>query len=176
MNKFISQIIIIVLAISFTNCSTNSSQKISISEFNNRIIKAYKIDRIVVENNEGENSKKVFLYSGTQQKSFFIDSVSQQTINFIVSSIKAYQQTSISVSHISRTSISDQLNDYLLQLMQIGLIALYILLLVIYLVNLLKSKFEEPIDRLVWTIIIIFLPLIGILMYRFIGKSTKVKK
>jgi len=177
MKKIILLLITVTLSFSFINCSSNSLEEISISEFNNRIIKTYKIDKIKIENYEVENTKKVFLYAGSQQKVFYIKSVSEQTINFIISSIKAEQQSSPTVSRTSRpSSISEQLRTYLIHLIPIGLLALYILLLVLTLINLINSKFEESIDKLVWTIIIIFLPLIGMLMYWFIGKSTKLKK
>ena len=175
MSKFLLRIVIIALTISFTNCSTNSPKKISISEFNNQIIKTVKIDRIVVESNNNEKNKKVFLYSSSQEKAFYIESVSQQTINFIVNSIKVDQQSSLSVSYNSRTSIVEQLKSYSYFLRYLFPYTVYLILLVLTLLNLLKSKFENPIDKLVWTIIIIFLPLIGILMYGFVGKTTKLK-
>ncbi len=43
------------------------------------------------------------------------------------------------------------------------------------LINILKSKFVNPIDKLVWIIIITFLPIIGLFLYIFIGKKQRIK-
>jgi cytochrome bd-type quinol oxidase subunit 2 len=41
------------------------------------------------------------------------------------------------------------------------------------LIDILKSEFTNSIDKLVWLIAVIFLPILGIVLYFFIGKKQK---
>lgn len=49
-----------------------------------------------------------------------------------------------------------------------------LLILKIYcLIDITRSKFNEPVNKLLWTIIVIFVPLIGELLYLIVGRSQK---
>ena len=42
-------------------------------------------------------------------------------------------------------------------------------------IDLLKSTFKDSTNKLIWAIIIIFLPVLGSILYLLIGRSQKVK-
>ena len=42
-------------------------------------------------------------------------------------------------------------------------------------IDLLKSDFSNSINKIVWAIVIIFIPLAGALLYLLIGRSQKIK-
>lgn len=42
------------------------------------------------------------------------------------------------------------------------------------LIDILKNKFAQN-DKLIWVLVVIFIPLLGSLLYLFIGKNKKIK-
>jgi hypothetical protein len=49
-----------------------------------------------------------------------------------------------------------------------------LLILKIYcIIDITRSKFSEPVNKLLWTIIVIFVPLIGEILYLIFGRSQK---
>jgi hypothetical protein len=69
-----------------------------------------------------------------------------------------------------------------LQVLSAGLIVWTIVILVsfivlvIYLVDLLKGNFKDDSEKLTWLILIIFIPLVGSLLYLTIGRKQKVRQ
>ncbi|SDM18179.1 Phospholipase_D-nuclease N-terminal [Daejeonella rubra] len=54
------------------------------------------------------------------------------------------------------------------------IILFFPLVLMVYsLIDLTKSQFSEPVNKIIWVIIILFAPLIGALLYLTLGKSQK---
>lgn len=61
-----------------------------------------------------------------------------------------------------------------------GIIMLAIMLFIgiLYLavlINILKSKFVSGTDKLIWLLVVFFIPILGILLYLFIGGKQKIK-
>jgi len=54
------------------------------------------------------------------------------------------------------------------------IISIFLLLPIVTLINLLKSRFANN-DKLVWTIVVVFLPFIGSLLYWMIGRKQKIE-
>lgn len=50
----------------------------------------------------------------------------------------------------------------------------YIILWVGVLIDILKSDFRGGSDKIVWLLVVFFLPLIGLILYFVIGKSQKI--
>ena len=44
------------------------------------------------------------------------------------------------------------------------------------LVDILKSELINSVNKIIWLIAVIFLPILGIVLYFFIGKKQKIKK
>ncbi len=44
------------------------------------------------------------------------------------------------------------------------------------LIDILKSEFTNSINKIIWLIAVIFLPILGIILYFFIGKKQKIQK
>lgn len=66
----------------------------------------------------------------------------------------------------------------------IGIVELFILLIFLALpallwlwaiIDLLTSRFKDSTNKLIWAIIIIFLPVLGSILYLLIGRGQKVK-
>jgi uncharacterized membrane protein len=58
-----------------------------------------------------------------------------------------------------------------------GLIIFIIMILwIVALVDVLRSRFDTSTDKLIWTLVVIFVPLAGIILYFFIGRRQKVPR
>ena len=57
----------------------------------------------------------------------------------------------------------------------IFIILLPFILWLIFLIDILKSDFKNSIDKLIWILIITFIPIIGLILYPFIGKKQRIK-
>jgi len=55
-------------------------------------------------------------------------------------------------------------------------IAIYVILWIFLLIDILKSNFENSIDKLIWFVVISFIPVLGCILYLFIGRKQKIKK
>jgi hypothetical protein len=54
-----------------------------------------------------------------------------------------------------------------------ALSAIYFILMIYCIIDVIKSEFKNPNMKLIWIIIILFAQLIGTLVYLILGKSTK---
>jgi hypothetical protein len=55
------------------------------------------------------------------------------------------------------------------------IILFFPLVLMVYsLIDLTRSQFKEPVNKIIWVIIILFAPLIGAFLYLILGKSQKI--
>jgi len=54
-----------------------------------------------------------------------------------------------------------------------ALSAIYFILMIYCIIDVIKSEFKDPNMKLIWIIIILFAQLIGTLVYLILGKSTK---
>ena len=54
-----------------------------------------------------------------------------------------------------------------------ALSAIYFILMIYCIVDVIRSEFKDPNMKLIWVIIILFAQLIGTLVYLILGKSTK---
>jgi hypothetical protein len=50
-----------------------------------------------------------------------------------------------------------------------------LVLMILCLVDLLKSAFQDDTEKIVWLLLIIFMPLVGCILYIAIGKGRKIK-
>ena len=69
----------------------------------------------------------------------------------------------------------------ILSLSVIHLIIVFIFILlpsifwIIALIDILKSDFRDTNDKIIWALVVIFLPVIGSILYFLIGKSQKIQ-
>jgi len=42
-----------------------------------------------------------------------------------------------------------------------------------YLIDVIRSSFKEPINKIVWILLIVLLPVVGCILYIFIGRKQK---
>jgi hypothetical protein len=50
-----------------------------------------------------------------------------------------------------------------------------LLLPIVALVDILKSSFRNPVNKIVWTLLVLFLPALGTILYFLIGAGQKVR-
>ncbi len=63
----------------------------------------------------------------------------------------------------------------ILEVLVIIIILFFIILIpLIALIDILKSRFEQN-DKLVWVLLVIFLPLIGSILYFILGRGKKIR-
>ena len=80
----------------------------------------------------------------------------------------------ISPNYETRQDFYGDMLSYLFPLSIILLIIVPFVIWLLLLINILKSEFKNPIDKLIWIIIITFIPLIGFILYWFIGKKQRI--
>ncbi|GAB3024111.1 PLDc N-terminal domain-containing protein [Spirosoma pulveris] len=56
----------------------------------------------------------------------------------------------------------------------LGVLAFLFILPIIALIDVVRSNFRGPNDKVIWVIIIVFLNLIGALLYIFIGRKQRI--
>ena len=61
------------------------------------------------------------------------------------------------------------------QLIVIFLVLILLLLPVLALISILKNNFKSN-DKIIWVLVVLFLPLIGAILYFIIGRSKRLKK
>lgn len=61
-------------------------------------------------------------------------------------------------------------------LLTMGIVFGFLGLFIYVLVDVIKSEFENSINKVIWLLLIIFMGPIGIILYLIIGKKQKVKK
>ncbi|MDD2887646.1 MAG: PLDc N-terminal domain-containing protein [Aliarcobacter sp.] len=61
-------------------------------------------------------------------------------------------------------------------LLLMGIVLGFFALFIYALVDILKSEFENSINKVIWLLLIIFMGPIGVVLYLIIGKKQKVKK
>jgi hypothetical protein len=60
------------------------------------------------------------------------------------------------------------------QIFILSLIGLIPFILIVYcLYDISRSKFKDPLNKLLWTIIVIFVPILGSVFYLILGRSQK---
>ncbi len=48
-------------------------------------------------------------------------------------------------------------------------------LIVAALIDIIRNQFKRPMDKLVWTLVVLFIPILGAILYFVIGKQQKVQ-
>lgn len=67
-------------------------------------------------------------------------------------------------------------NNGIVSLIIFGILLLFfVLFYLIPIIDILKSKFESGVDKLIWLAVVIFIPILGLLLYIFVGLKQKVK-
>ncbi len=62
----------------------------------------------------------------------------------------------------------------ILPLFTLGLLLIPIIMVLLALVDLVRGEFKDPIEKLIWVLIIFFVPIIGSILYCIIVRSKKI--
>ncbi len=162
MKKIAGFIFIIALVLIFDSCK-DSVKTISESE----LIELIKNDKVANVNAENGKEAFVFLEKGSKKPDFKVDIESGS--NFIP---KMFQlQTEHHFSFKPTSFVELRPHSTLLSFISLYLFGLlfYILGGIVCLIIILKNKFKDPIDKLAWVVTVIFVPVIGIILFALIG-------
>lgn len=171
--------IYLVVIFSFISCGLNNGKKITQVEFK-QLLMTDSISSIQI--NDG-NPAKIYTKSfHKNDKPYFLKIESPE-------SFKDSLETFIKVLAIKNIhprynlSYSTGGPGFFLQvlpltilLVQLIIIASIIILFLISIKDILKSKFESDNDKLIWVLLVILVPIIGPLLYIFIGKRQRMSK
>lgn len=61
-------------------------------------------------------------------------------------------------------------------IIMIGFWIAYLVLLIIALIDVVKSEFRNPNDKLIYVIIVVFVPIVGPIIYFVVGRKQKILK
>ena len=68
-----------------------------------------------------------------------------------------------------------ELTGFTIVLIVLGIGLFFLLLPLLALVDLIRSDFQDSIEKLVWVIVILFFPIFGSIIYFMMGNKNKVK-
>lgn len=167
---------LILIAGFFLSCSDHSSEKqheITSADFR-RLLLADSIYAINVQNDE-----RVFIVPKSQdlsdvRYSLTIHSSEQfrQNLDVLVNEFRK-THTTHPYSSISYVSGSSKLG--MIGIIHIGLIISIFALFLIAAIDILRSRFVSDIEKLIWIFVVIFVPVVGPILYLLIGRKQKVK-
>lgn len=80
------------------------------------------------------------------------------------------------ISYMTEKNYLFDSGSLFLSISLIGLIILPFLFWLMFLIDILKSEFKNSIDKLIWILMITFIPIIGLILYYFISKKQRIKK
>ncbi len=61
-------------------------------------------------------------------------------------------------------------------IIMIGFWIAYLVLLIIALIDIVKNEFKNPNDKLIYVIIVVFVPIVGPIIYFVVGRKQKILK
>ena len=162
----------------FLACNLNNERKITQVEFR-QLLMADSIESIHINNDNPakiykkpfhRNDKPYILKIESQER--FQDSLESNLKALAIKNI--YPRYNISyVNSPEGSEIRMKVLPIILFLVNLLIIGGIIILFIIAIKDILKSKFESPTDKLIWVLVVILVPIIGPLLYIYIGKKQR---
>lgn len=171
--------IYLVVVLSFISCGLNREKKITQAEFKQLIMSDSIAEIQINDDNPAKIYKKSFhknnepCYLKIESQESFKDSL--EIFIKILSIKNIHPRFSYSYSTGGSKFIFGVL-PLILILGQIIILVSIIILFLVAIKDILKSKFESDNDKLIWVLLVILVPVIGPLLYISIGKKQKLLK
>jgi len=159
-------VFLIVIAGLFLSCS-DKEQVISFNDFD-RLITTDSIESIQV-NNDGKAliTKR---YAAVDNENLMLLIPSAHYLGDMLHS----RYPDNKVSHVSFVKCNSD-NSLFMNLFPIVLMICLLVLFLISAIDILKNRFESDIDKLIWIMVVILVPMIGPILYLVIGRNQKLK-
>ena len=170
--------IYLTVLLCFLSCNLNNERKITQVEFR-QLLMADTIGSIQLHNdNPARIYKKPF---HNNDKPYILEIESQESFKYsLEKDLKALAIKNIHPRFNFGWGYSPERSDIFLEALQIILflvnlliIGCIIILFIIAIKDILKSKFESATDKLIWVLVVILVPIIGPLLYIYIGKKKR---
>lgn len=182
-------VLAIILTLGFTSCSSNhGSKSILFSEFKKMLVEK-DIERVVVVN---EDKAKIYLkpksidkYQIIFGKDSFLSTNEGPQFEYMIGNLNTFENDFnelqnefpdnelVYIEYLTEKNYFFNLLDWSLPIALLLAIFLPFIVWLILLINILKSQFVNSNDKLVWILIITFVPIIGLFLYIFIGKKQR---
>jgi len=162
--KNTSLLLIFVIGL-FLGCTTEKREIISFNDFD-RLIKADSIQSLQVYNDEQAVITKRSTSSNSEKLVLLITS-SDDFREMLNNRYAKNRVRSVSFIHNGRANLA------IMELIPIVLIIGILVLFLIAAIDILKNKFGSDIEKLIWILVVIFVPLLGPILYLLIGKKQK---
>jgi ATP-dependent Zn protease len=163
---------LILIAGLFFGCSEKKTE-ITSADFQ-RLLMADSIQSISVLNDESVTIiTKSSDFNGNQYK-FSINSSNQfkQKLDDLT---KEYTTTHSGQPYTSISYIRGSSNFGIIIIIELVLIICLLILFLVSAIDILKSRFASDIEKLIWILLVIFVPVFGPIIYLCIGRKQKVK-
>ncbi len=167
----------IMLFIGVVSCNSNKGKHISQTEFN-RILAHDSISSINVYMSKNQALIRLKSVGGNEEKRIldfdsytaFQDLLGRMERKLTLEGI----HPTYSLSFISENSSPITFLDLFPAMIWI-LQLIVIVLLIVVMIDILRNRFETDILKLIWVLVVLFIPLVGSLMYIFIGRKQRIK-
>lgn len=185
MNVLKSYFLIFCLSAYLVSCSHNEPYEIMMSELNNMLV-SNDVESIFVVNKEiaeihlkpakieKYKLKQTYGLIPVEGPQFFVQlgdiSIFEDDIRKV--QLVLSDDKKIYVQYKSENSL---LLDVFWFIFPILIIVVPFIIWLIFLIDILKSEFKNSSDKLIWLLVITFIPIIGLILYLVIGKKQKRK-
>lgn len=164
-------LVYLVLLSGLISCSINNNKVITLTELKQLLI-SDSVSRIVIVDNK---TVEVFtLPVKKKNKPYFLKI---ESIENFEDSLKLYQN-SLPPQNVlyAEREIKNNLLEYLIVwILPILILLIFFILFLVAIIDVLKNKFGSDINKLTWVLVILFIPLIGSILYIFIGRKQKIE-
>jgi len=165
-------VFLILIAGFFLSCSDKQSE-ITSADFQ-RLLLADSIQSIIVFNDESVSIvTKSPDFSGDKY-TLKINSSDQFRRKLDILT-KEYRNTHAEQPYSSISYVSGSSNFRLMGMIQLVLMISILALFLISAIDILRFRFVSDVEKLIWIIVVIFVPIIGPIFYLLIGRKQKVK-
>jgi len=167
-------IIYFAISLTFISCGLND-KKITQAEFE----RLFAHDSIISINlNNNDNVARIWVKSLNEKHKDYIlpiESAESFEISFKKLRDRLDAQKIFSSYNISRSS-GPEWPMYIIPFIYLLFLLGSLILFLIAVIDVLKNRFETATDKLIWFLVILFVPLIGPILYFTIGRKQKVMK
>jgi Phospholipase_D-nuclease N-terminal len=163
---------LILIAGCFLSC-TDKQPEITSADFQ-RLLLADSIQSISVFNDESvsivtkspdfDGDKYMFKINSSDQFRRKLDILERE-----------YLKTHADQPYTSISYVSGSSNFRMMGMIELGLLTCILALFLISAIDILRSRFVSDVEKLIWIVVVIFVPIIGPIFYLLIGRKQKVK-
>lgn len=166
-------IVYLILIVGFLFSCTDKQHEITSADFQ-RLLSADSIQSISVYNDESVTIVTKSPDFNGEKYTLKINS-SDQFRRKLDALTKDYMNTHAEQPYYSISYVSGSSNFRMMGMIELVLMISILALFLISAVDILRFRFVSDIEKLIWIVVVIFVPIIGPILYLLIGRKQKVK-